>query len=189
MTTQGYFDYNATTPVCSEAVNAFIDAVTQYANPSSKYGLSKNSNGIINDARIQVATLIGADTEEVFFTSGGTESNNWAIKGAFFQQLKISNTRNHLIVSEMEHSSVLEVCAFLEREFDCKVTRLRPNCEGIIPVEAVANALRPETLLVSVMMVNNEVGSLQPIQDIAWLLRGEKFISMSMQCRQWARFP
>ena len=174
MTTQGYFDYNATTPVCSEAVNAFINAVTQYANPSSKYGLSKNSNHIISDARTQVANLIGADAGEVFFTSGGTESNNWAIKGVFFQQLKISNTRKHLIVSEMEHSSVLEVCAFLEREFDCTVTRLKPNSEGIVPVTAVAEALRPETLLVSVMMVNNEVGSMQPIQDIAWLLRGKK---------------
>ena len=173
MNKKGYFDYNATTPMCCEATQAFHQAVDDFGNPSSKYGLAKSSRGRLKLARLSVARLLGADSSEVFFTSGGTESNNWAIKGTLIARGACGEAAApaHVVISEIEHSSVLEVAAFLERVFGCEVSRLKPDSEGRISTAAVLAALRPNTQLVSIMLVNNEVGTMQPVEKIAPALR------------------
>lgn len=174
MPTQGYFDYNATTPVCQAAIDAFSEAIAEFGNPSSKYGLAKSPKERLDEARNRIAQLIMADPDEITFTSGGTEANNWAMKGALYACGAMTpgadNKPAHIVISEIEHSSVLEVASFLERVFGFEVTRLRPNSEGLIQVESVRAALRPNTRLVSIMLVNNEVGTMQPIREIARLL-------------------
>lgn len=174
MTVHGYFDYNATTPVCEEAAVAFANAMQQFGNPSSKYSRAGTPKQIVDDARSEVARLINAKPDELSFTSGGTEANNWAIKGAFFQKYRTTSATPHIITSAIEHASVLETCAFLEETFNCEVTRIPPNREGIVDAAAVAAVLRPETTVVSVMLANNEVGAIQPVKNIAEQLRGKQ---------------
>lgn len=173
MSRRGYFDYNATTPVCREAIETFHAVIDDFGNPSSKYGLAKSPKTLLKHARVQVARLIGAQAEEVFFTSGGTEANNWAIKGALIARGAIgrNTTPAHIVVSEVEHSSVLAVAQHLERVFGFEVTRVAPDREGLIRVSAVVQSLRPNTQLAAIMLVNNEVGTVQPIADIAQALR------------------
>lgn len=173
MSTRGYFDYNATTPVCREAIETFHAAIDDFGNPSSRYGLAKAPLVRLREAREQVARLIGAQPEDLFFTSGGTEANNWAIKGALTASGALGRAAGpaHVVVSEIEHASVLEVAVYLERVFGFEVTRLAPDGEGRITLESVLQSLRPHTRLVSVMLVNNEVGTVQPVGAIAQALR------------------
>jgi cysteine desulfurase len=172
MTIQGYFDYNATTPMCTQAIDALNDALLDFGNPSSKYKLAAQSKQKLVIARQHVAQLVGCDTTELTFTSGGTEANNWAIKGALTARGVIGGRKPaHVIVSSIEHSSVLEIVSYLERIFSIEVTRISPNSEGIVSVEVLAEALRPHTELVSIMLVNNEIGSIQPINEISRILR------------------
>src|SRR5882762_8194144 len=143
MPLHGYFDYNATTPVCDEAVQAQRLVETEFANPSGKYGMAKKAKEALALAREQVARMINSNSDEIAFTSGGTEGNNWAIKGALAAQGAFCRRAEpaHVIVSEIEHASVLEAASYLERIFDCEVTRLRPNAEGIVSASALAAAL------------------------------------------------
>jgi cysteine desulfurase len=173
MPTKGYFDYNATTPMCTEAIQAMTSALQHYGNPSSKYSLAKEGKRALELAREQVAKLVGSDADELVFTSGGTEANNWAIKGSLMARgaLRPSSLPPHIIVSEIEHSSILEIASHLERLFGVEVSRIKPCADGAVSVQAIAQALRDNTQLVSVMMVNNEVGTIQPIAEIARLLR------------------
>jgi len=173
MPLHGYFDYNATTPVCDEAVQALRLAETEFANPSGKYALAKKAKEALALAREQVARMVNSGSDEIAFTSGGTEANNWAIKGVLAAQGAFGRRAEpaHVIVSAIEHASVLEVASYLERIFDCEVTRLKPDAEGKVSASTVAAALKSNTRLVSVMLVNNEVGTLQPVRQIAALLR------------------
>jgi cysteine desulfurase len=172
MPTKGYFDYNATTPMCTEAIQAMTSALQHYGNPSSKYNLAKEGKRALELAREQVAKLVGSDAGELVFTSGGTEANNWAIKGSLMARgaLRPSSLPSHIIVSEIEHSSILEIASHLERLFGVEVSRIKPCADGAVSVQAIAQALRDNTQLVSVMMVNNEVGTIQPIAEISRLL-------------------
>lgn len=173
MSQRGYFDYNATTPVGREAIEIFQTVISEFGNPSSKYGLANSPKSLLMNARQQVARLIGAGAEEVFFTSGGTEANNWAIKGALIARGVIqTNVRPaHIVVSEIEHSSVLAVAEHLERVFGIEVTRVAPDREGLIRTSTVIQSLRPNTQLAAIMLVNNEVGTIQPIAEIAKAMR------------------
>ena len=172
MSSQGYFDYNATTPMCQQAIDALNGALLDFGNPSSKYSLANLSKQRLENARRQVARLIGCDSSELTFTSGGTEANNWAIKGALTSRGFIGHAQPaHVIVSGIEHSSVLEIASYLERVFGFEVTRIKPNAEGIVSAKAVEAVLRPNTQLVSIMLVNNEVGTIQPVREISTLLR------------------
>src|SRR5690606_3826896 len=102
------------------------------------------------------------------------EANNWAIKGAYFRHLQENGKSGHIVISAIEHASVLEACEFLKNTFGCQVTRVPPDRSGIVSAESIAHALRPETFLVSVMLANNEVGTIQPIQQIAHRLKGTR---------------
>ncbi len=166
---QIYLDYNATTPIAPavrEAMEPFLSEY--YGNPSSSHALGRACREAIEDARSHVARLIGADSDEIIFTSGGTESNNLALCGVMWSDGP--PWRGHLVVSAFEHPSVSEPARFLRR-LGFSVTVAPCTAGGLVDVEAIECALRPETRLVSVMHANNEIGTIQPIRQIAALCR------------------
>ena len=158
-----YFDNSATTSLYEEVYDAMDEfMVKNYSNPSSVYEFSQKSRVAIEKSRENISTYINADKNELFFTSGGTEADNWALIGPTL--FKGHNT-GHIIVSSFEHSAVIETPKFLNKlGFD--VTFINPNKEGFIDVKDVVNALRKDTVLVSIMYVNNEIGTIQDIKTI-----------------------
>ncbi|WP_127582700.1 cysteine desulfurase family protein [Paenibacillus koleovorans] len=164
-----YFDHCATTPPFEEVVEAMTEVMQRYyGNPSSIHHIGMEAERMVVRARALIAQLLGVKSSEIVFTSGGTESNNLAVKGAAFQY---ASRGRHLITTELEHASVYEACKQLET-FGYEVTYLRPDAEGRIRPEDVEAALREDTTLVSIMHVNNEVGAIQPIREIGQLLKG-----------------
>lgn len=159
-----YLDYAATAPVCPEAAQAALEAMTEgYGNPSARYPLGRAAADGVKAARGEVAAALGCGPEEVFFTSCGTEGDNWAIRGA----LELGRRRGrHIITTAIEHAAVLEPCKALERE-GYQVTFLPSDPSGHISADALRAALRPDTVLVSMMLVNNELGSVQPVAEAA----------------------
>lgn len=163
-----YLDYNATTPVCPAAQEAVLPFLAEHFGlPSSSHALGRAAQAAVNDARGRIARLIGATAEEIVFTSSGTESNNLALKGAAFLR---GPGQGHLVISALEHASVAEPAAFLER-LGYGLTIVPANESGVIAPTDVLNALQPDTFLVSVMHANNEIGTLQPIREIAEICR------------------
>jgi cysteine desulfurase len=169
-----YMDYSATTPVDPRVADKMIPYLReQFGNPASRshlYGWSAEQ--AVEQARAQVASLVKADPREIIWTSGATESNNLALKGAAnFYKTK----GKHIVTVKTEHKSVLDVVRELERQ-GFEATYLEPQDNGLVTVEQVAAALRPDTILVSVMLVNNEIGVIQPIAEIGALCRGKGII-------------
>ena len=163
-----YLDHAATTPVHPKVVEAMLPYFTaKFGNPSNLHDMGREAKNAVEDARGKTAALIGARPEEIFFTSSGTESNNFALKG-----LAQANSQkgNHIIVSQVEHFSVLHPVKSLEKS-GFKVTSIAPDRQGIIDPEAVAKAITKETVLVSIMHSNNEIGTLQPIEEIGAITR------------------
>jgi len=170
-----YLDYNATTPVDPAVVDAMLPHLkTEFGNPSSTHGLGKTAHGAVEQARQQVADLLGAHPDEVVFTGGGTEASNQAIKGAVFARLRGLFGRwargAHVVISAVEHPATSQPCAFLRR-LGCRVTVVPVDGRGCVDPDAVRKALDRGATLVSIMHSNNEVGTLQPIQEIAALTR------------------
>lgn len=164
-----YFDNAASTPVSEEVLSSFSKFVSEcYANPASVHGLGLKANEYENKARKQIAKLFNKKDDEVIFTSGASEANNLAIKGTAFQYQKRGK---HLITSSIEHASVLEAFRQLEEEFGFEVTYLKPDENGEISKEKVEKAIRKDTILVSIMLVNNEIGSINDIKAIGELLK------------------
>lgn len=161
---QVYLDYSATTPVKKEVLDAMIPYFTEfYGNPSSLYSVSEPSKEAIAVARGQVAALVNADPKEIYFTSGGTEADNWAIMGVADA---LKNKGNHIITTKIEHHAVLHTCEFLEKH-GYEVTYLDVDSEGRVDPADLEAAIKDNTILVSIMFVNNEVGSVQPIRELA----------------------
>ena len=161
-----YLDNSATTRPCEAAVAAMTAALTEsWANPSALYQFGFDAAKSLRSARMKVAAAMGAEADRVFFTSGGTESDNWAIMGAVKRMRKRGN---HIVTTAIEHHAVLRTMKELEAQ-GMEVTYLQPDAEGKISVDSLRAALRPDTILVSVMMVNNEVGSVMPITQMAKL--------------------
>ncbi len=164
-----YMDYNATTPADPQVVEAMLPYFTErFGNPSSPYGLAQESRAAIERAREQVACGLGSKPSEVVFTSGGSESDNAAIKGVAFAHLP---GRGHIITSAIEHHAVLSTCEYLEKEFGFSVTYLPVDADGLVDVGDVRQAVRGDTCLITVMHVNNEVGTIQPLKEIADIAR------------------
>ncbi|MBL8024503.1 MAG: cysteine desulfurase NifS [Elusimicrobia bacterium] len=167
-----YFDNNATTPVRGEVFEAlapFFRSDDGYGNPSSLHSLGQGAHAVMESAREKVAALIGAaDPQEIVFTSGGTESDNFALIGAAFAHREEGR---HLITSSVEHHAVLHPCDYLEKEHGFEVTRLPVDSFGRVSPDDLRRALRPETLLVSIMTANNEIGTLQPIRELGAVCR------------------
>ncbi len=163
-----YLDHSATTPVDPRVANAMARAVVEtFGNASSVHGFGQQARAAIDRARREVAGLIGAKQNEIVFTSGGTEANNLAIRGL------CATSSAHVITSAIEHPSVAGVCAELEKR-GWEVTRLPVYQNGIVRIEDVAQALRPDTLLITVMLANNEIGTIQPIKQIGSLVREKR---------------
>jgi cysteine desulfurase len=163
-----YLDFNASTPLAPEvaaAMRAVLDA--PYGNPSSDHWAGRPAREAVEKARSQVAGLLGCDASEVVFTSGGSESNNYALKGVFYAR---SITRPHIITTQVEHPAIINPCRFLER-LGAAVTYLPVDAFGRIDPNDVRRALTPETILISVMHANNEVGTIQPIAEIGRIAR------------------
>ena len=163
-----YLDNSATTKPCAEAVAAMTDALTEHwGNPSALYGFGIDTAALLRSARHKVAAAMGAEPDRVFFTSGGTEADNWAI----FSTIKRYGRRNrHIITTAVEHHAILRCMNELDHQ-GYEITYLQPDSLGNIALEDLKNALRKDTCLVSVMMVNNETGAVMPISQMAKLTR------------------
>jgi cysteine desulfurase len=160
-----YFDYNATTPLAAEVVAAMRPFLEEgYGNPSSLHWAGIRARSAIDGARCQVAAFIGCSPSEVIFTSGGTESNNAALVGVFFASKDVKSP--HFVISNVEHPSIYSTALFLER-LGASITQVPVDRVGQVDPESVRRAIQPSTVLISVMHANNEVGTIQPIRDIA----------------------
>lgn len=165
-----YMDHAATTPVHPKALEAMLPYFSEkYGNPSSIYGIAREGRKALDDARETVAGILGAKTTEIIFTSGGSEGDNAALKGAAFAS---KSKGYHIITSSIEHHAVLHACHFLEK-FGFEVTYLPVDNYGIVDPDELARAITDKTILVSIMMANNEVGTIQPIAEIGKLLKGK----------------
>ncbi|MFK2824683.1 cysteine desulfurase family protein [Bacillus sp. B190/17] len=163
-----YFDNSATTRPYKEALSAFVKVNEQFfGNPSSLHHLGVQAERLLTEARKQIASLVGAEPEEIIFTSGGTESNNLALKGA---ALANRHRGNHIITQQTEHPSVINACRQLE-DVGFRVTYLPVDKEGRVSVKELEQTLTNETIIVSIMHVNNETGTIQPVKQISRLLR------------------
>ena len=159
-----YLDNAATTRTAPEVVEAMLPYFTEmYGNPSSIYEFAGKSKEGVNKARGQIADALGAKPEEIYFTAGGSESDNWALK-ATFEAYKSKG--NHIITTKIEHHAILHTCEYLEKERGAKITYLDVDENGIVKLDELEKAITPETILISVMFANNEIGSIQPIKEI-----------------------
>src|SRR5437660_2917511 len=166
-----YLDYNATTPLDPAVVEARLPYLRdRFGNPSSAHAYGKTAHDAVQLARQQVADLLGAHADEIVFTGGGSEASNLAIKGLAFQKLRgwFGRWRSaaHIVTSTIEHPATLQPCEFLRR-LGCKITQVPVDRHGLVDPDAVAPALDRSATLVSIMHANNEVGTLQPIREIA----------------------
>src|SRR5690348_5202166 len=168
-----YLDFNASTPVAAEVRTAMTAVLEEpYGNPSSEHWAGKPARDAIDRARCQVAGLLGCKPTEIVFTSGGSEANNHVLKGVFFA----AGRRDvHIITTLVEHPAVINPCRFLEK-LGARVTYLPVDRYGRVDPDDVRRALEPGTVLVSVMHANNEVGSIQPIGEIAQAIRGSDIL-------------
>lgn len=163
-----YFDNAATTPVRKEVLNEIMPYFSDiFANASSVYDIASQSRKAIEKAREQVAKAIGAQKDEIYFTAGGSESDNWAIKGTADA---LSKKGKHIITTQIEHHAVLHTCEFLEKH-GWDITYLPVDEYGLISLDDLKNAIRPDTVLISVMFANNEIGTIEPIAEIGKIAR------------------
>jgi cysteine desulfurase len=173
MGTSVYLDYNATTPIDPEVANEMMPYIqTFFGNPSSSYSIGRHNKESIAKARKNVAGLINANTEEIIFTSGGTESNNLALRGTSLANLEKGR---HIITSSVEHPAVTEVCRYLN-SLGYEITYLPVDIYGEVNPDDVENAVRPDTVLITIMHANNEVGTIQPIKEVASIARKKNII-------------
>jgi len=163
-----YLDHAATTPAHPEVAEAVLRYLTgAFGNPSTAYSFGQEAKRALEEAREKVAALIGAAPEEVFFTSGGTESDNWALRGAAYAH---AQKGRHIITSSIEHHAILDVCRLLEAD-GFRITYLPVDGYGLVDPDEVRRAITPETILISVMHANNEIGTIEPIAEIAGVAR------------------
>ncbi len=168
-----YMDYAATTFTKQEVVEEMLPYFTEfYGNPSSVYSISRETKKALDKARDRVAKAINVDASEIYFTGGGSEADNWAIKGIAFAH---KNKGNHIITTKIEHHAVLHACEYLEKH-GFEVTYLDVNEEGVVEIEEFNKAIKHNTILVTIMMANNEIGSIQPIKEIGAICKEKKIV-------------
>jgi cysteine desulfurase len=175
-----YFDHSATTRVLPEVAEAMAPFFTErFGNASSVHALGRDARGAVEQARKSVAAIINAEPREIVFTSGGTEADNTAIKGVAMHK---GRTKGHIITSRIEHHAVLEPCGFL-KQFGFEVTELPVSSEGLVDPAAVERAVRDDTVLISIMMANNEIGTIEPVREIGRIAkaRGVPFHTDAVQ--------
>lgn len=163
-----YLDNAATTKTAPEVVQAMLPYFTEfYGNPSSVYDFAGKSKEAVTTAREQIAEVIGAKKEEIYFTAGGSEADNWALKAAFEY---FKGKGNHIITTKIEHHAILHTCQYLERR-GARITYLDVDENGVVKLDELEKAITPETILISVMFANNEIGTIQPIREIGLIAR------------------
>ena len=168
-----YFDNSATTKIKPEVLKAMMPYLTEeYGNPSSLYCIGRDSKRAIEKAREQVANLINCDKKEIYFTGGGTESDNTALKGIAY---RYKEKGNHIITTKIEHHAVLESCETLEKQ-GFEITYLNVDGDGKISLEELENAITDKTILISVMFANNEIGTIEPIKEICEIAKQKNII-------------
>lgn len=159
-----YLDYAATAPMRKEVLDAMLPYFTEnFGNPSAIYRLGAEAKWVVEESRKRIAKTIGARPEEIFFTGSGTEADNWAITALVG---RISPQKQHIVTTAIEHPAVLSSCKEMERQ-GYEVTYLKPDGEGLVSPKGLREALRPDTALVSVMMANNEIGTIEPVEEMA----------------------
>lgn len=164
-----YLDNAATTRTAPEVLDAMLPYFSEwYGNPSSIYDFSQKSKDALTLARTQIADVLGTDSRNIYFTAGGSEADNWALK-ATFEALK--NKGNHIITTKIEHHAILHTCEYLEKERGAKITYVNVDENGIVKLDELVRAITPETILISVMFANNEIGSIQPIKEIGQIAK------------------
>ncbi len=181
-----YLDYNGTTPHDPEVIEAmrpFLE--TEFGNPSSSHWYGIVPKKAVETARRQVAGLLNCNPDEVIFTSGGTESNNHAIRGA---AMTLQDKGKHIITSAVEHPAVLEVCRYLER-YGFETTRLPVDGRGLVGIDDVKAAIRPETILITIMHANNEVGTIQPVSAIAGIAKAHGIVMHTDAAQSVGKIP
>ena len=176
-----YFDNAATTQVYPEVLKTYSEVASKiWGNPSSLHSLGSQASRILEASRKQIADLLGKKSTEIFFTSGGTEGDNWVIKGVAFERAHLGK---HIIVSSIEHPAVKESALWL-RSQGFEVDLAPVTRDGFVDVERLADLIRPDTILVSIMAANNEIGSIQPIKDISALLEKHPTVSFHVDAVQ-----
>ena len=181
-----YLDYNATTPVHPEVAEAMRPCLEgNFGNPSSTHAYGRAADAAVRSAREQVARLLGCDAGEIVFTSGGTESDNHALKGYAFAN---AGRGRHIITSAVEHPAVLNVCHYLERH-GFQVTYVPVDGTGMVQPDTVASAIRDDTILISIMHANNEVGTIQPIRRISELARSRDIVVHTDAAQSLGKIP
>ncbi|MFC3748572.1 cysteine desulfurase family protein [Paenibacillus sp. GCM10012306] len=181
-----YLDYNASTPIAAEVLQELLPYLQQhYGNPSSTHWASASLKDTIEVARGRVAAAIGAISNEVIFTSGGTEANNHALKGVYFA---LRQRGNHIITTAIEHPAILNPCAFLET-LGAEVTYVKVDAEGRVSPDEIARAIRKETILISVMHANSEVGTIQPIAEISAIAKTHGVLFHTDAAQSFGKIP
>ena len=181
-----YLDYSATTPVKDEVLQEMIPYFTQnFGNPSSLYTLGLEAKAALDKAREQVAGLINADAKEVFFTGCGSEADNWALTGV---ANALKDKGNHIITTKIEHHAMLHTCEFLEKN-GYEVTYLDVEADGSVRPETLEAAITDKTILISVMFVNNEVGTIEPIKELAAIAKKHKILFHTDSVQALANVP
>ena len=164
-----YLDNAATTKTAPEVVEAMLPYLSEnYGNPSSVYGLAGTSKEAVAQARETIGGILGADAKEIYFTGSGTEADNWALVGAYEAY---KEKGDHIITTKIEHHAILHTCEYLEKTRKARVTYLDVDENGIVDLEGLERAITPETILISVMYANNEIGTIQPIREIGMIAR------------------
>ena len=164
-----YLDNAATTRTAPEVVEAMLPYFSEhYGNPSSIYALAGESREGTDRARAQIAAVLNAEAKDIYFTAGGTEADNWALKAAFEAY---RDKGNHIITTKIEHHAILHTCEYLEKQRGAKITYLDVDENGVVKLEDLEAAITPETILISVMFANNEIGTIQPIREIGAIAR------------------
>ncbi|MDD7739291.1 MAG: cysteine desulfurase NifS [Fusicatenibacter sp.] len=182
-----YLDNAATTRTAPEVVEAMLPYFSElYGNPSSIYEIAGKSKEAINKGREQIANVLGAKAEEIYFTAGGSESDNWALK-ATFEAYK--NEGNHIITTKIEHHAILHTCEYLEKERGAKITYLNVDENGVVKLDELEKAITPETILISVMTANNEIGTIQPIREIGRIAKEHNILFHTDAVQAFGQIP
>ena len=182
-----YLDNAATTKTAPEVVEAMLPYFSEYyGNPSSIYAIAGKSKEAITKGREQIANVLGAKPEEIYFTAGGSESDNWALK-ATFEAYK--NKGNHIITTKIEHHAILHTCEYLEKERGAKITYIGVDENGVVNLDELEAAITPETILISVMAANNEIGTIQPIKEIGRIAKEHDILFHTDAVQAFGQIP
>lgn len=182
-----YLDNAATTKTAPEVVEAMLPYFSElYGNPSSIYEIAGKSKTAIDKGRIQIADVLQARPEEIYFTAGGSEADNWALKAAYEAY---KSKGNHIITTKIEHHAILHTCEYLEKERGARVTYLDVDENGIVKLEELEKAITPETILISVMFANNEIGTIQPIKEIGMIAKEHNILFHTDAVQTFGQIP